>query len=397
MAAPIPEQTRSPVIAAGGLGLGQMLAFGSSFYLMGVLGDGMSADLHVRPSFAASLMSLAFLASALAAPAVGKAVDRRGGKGVLLASNLVFVAGLLLVGTAPAAWAIALGLSVIGIGMAMGLYATPFAILVSLYGDRARRPITAVSLIGGLGSTVGWPLTLAFEQHFGWRGACFAWAAVQALVCLPINALAVPRTTPEPHDPEAPAVRIAWDRPMIQLAVLFAGAWFVSTCMSAHLPQLLAAFGLTPAQAAGTAALVGVAAVSVRFAEITVLRRFHPLAATRVATLMHPLGALAIGVLGAAGAPLMALGQGAGNGMLTVAKGVLPLELYGQRHYAYRSALLSRPASFAQIGGPVIYGLAIDHSRWTALGLSAGLCLVMFAMTFGLKSSSAAPYKDLPA
>ncbi len=397
MAEPNPDATRSPVLTGGGLGLGQMLAFGSSFYLMGVLGDGMSADLHVRPSFAASLMSLAFLASALAAPAVGRAVDRRGGKGVLLASNLVFVAGLILVGTAPAAWAVALGLAVIGIGMAMGLYATPFAILVSLYGDQARRPITAVSLIGGLGSTVGWPLTLAFEQHFGWRGACFAWAAIQALVCLPLNALVVPRITPEPHDPAAPSAAVTWDRPMVQLAVLFACAWFVSTCMSAHLPQLLGAFGLTPAQAAATAALVGVAAVSVRFAEITVLRRFHPLAATRVATLMHPLGALCIGLMGAAGAPLMALGQGAGNGMLTVAKGVLPLQLYGKSNYAYRSALLSRPAGFAQIGGPVVYGLALDHSRWTALGLSAGLCLVMFAMTFGLKSTVTAPYKDLAA
>lgn len=397
MANPNPEQTRSPVLTAGGLGLGQMLAFGSSFYLMGVLGDGMAKDLGVRPSFAASLMSLAFLASALAAPAVGRAVDRRGGKGVLLGSNLVFVAGLLLIGTAPGAWAVAVGLTVIGVGMAMGLYATPFAILVALHGDQARRPITAVSLVGGLGSTIGWPLTLAFEQHFGWRGACFAWAAVQALVCLPINALVVPRITPEPHDPAAPPAAIAWDRPMIQLAVLFAGAWFVSTCMSAHLPQLLAAFGLSPARAAATAALVGVAAVSVRFAEITVLRGFHPLAATRVATLMHPLGALGISLLGGAGAPLMALGQGAGNGMLTVAKGVLPLELYGKRDYAYRSALLSRPAGFAQIGGPVIYGLAIDHSRWMALGLSASLCLVMFAMTFGLKPTSRVPYKDLTA
>jgi IMP dehydrogenase/GMP reductase len=73
-----------------------------------------------------------------------------------------------------------------------------------------------------------------------------------------------------------------------------------------------------------------------------------------------------------------------GNGMLTVAKGVLPLRLYGSENYAYRSAMLSRPAQFAQIAGPAIYGLALERSATLALAGSSALCLVMFAMTFGL-------------
>jgi hypothetical protein len=105
---------------------------------------------------------------------------------------------------------------------------------------------------------------------------------------------------------------------------------------------------------------------------------------TRLATLMHPLGAAALLLMGAAGAPLMALGQGAGNGMLTVAKGVLPLRLYGSANYAYRSALLGRPAQFAQIAGPALYGLALQRSAALALAGSSAICLVMFAMTFGL-------------
>ena len=171
---------------------------------------------------------------------------------------------------------------------------------------------------------------------------------------------------------------------MVQLAVLFACAWFISTCMSTHLPRVLAAFGLTPARAAGTAALVGFAAVSMRLAEYTVLRRLPPLVTTRIATLGHLTGAACLLTLGAVAAPALALGQGAGNGMLTVAKGVLPLSLYGSRNYAYRSALLTRPAQFAQIGGPALYGLALEQSPQVALALSGGLCLVMFAMTFGL-------------
>ena len=74
------------------LGLGQTIAFASSFYLMGVLGDDIAADLALPPTFVFSLMSVALAASALIAPAAGRWVDRHGGKGMLLVSNLVFAA-----------------------------------------------------------------------------------------------------------------------------------------------------------------------------------------------------------------------------------------------------------------------------------------------------------------
>jgi len=369
------------------LGAGQMLAFASSFYLLGVMGDTIAHDLALRPSLVVSLMSLALLASALVGPAAGRWTDAHGGKRVLIASNLVFALGLGLTGLAPGLPLLAVGLSVIGAGMALGLYGTPFAILVELHGDGARRAITGVALIGGLGSSLGWPLTWWLEAHLGWRGACFAWAGVHLLVCVPLAVLMIPTHRAKalvPTHAGAPAEPVVWDRAMVQLAVLFACAWFISTCMSTHLPRVLVAVGLTPAKAAGVAALVGFAAVSVRLAEFTVLRRLPPLVTTRIATLGHLTGAACLLMLGAVAAPALALGQGAGNGMLTVAKGVLPLSLYGSRNYAYRSALLTRPAQIAQIGGPALYGLALERSPQLALALSSGLCLVMFAMTFGL-------------
>jgi predicted MFS family arabinose efflux permease len=382
------------------LGAGQMLAFASSFYLLGVMGDTIARDLALRPSLVISLMSLALLASAVVGPAAGRWTDAHGGKGVLISSNMVFALGLTLLGLAPGLPLLAVGLSVIGAGMALGLYGTPFAILVGLHGDGARRSITGVALIGGLGSSLGWPLTWWLEQHLGWRGACFAWAAVHLLVCLPLATLMIPAHRPANRAPvhtDTPAEPVVWDRAMVRLAVLFACAWFISTCMSSHLPRVLAAFGLSPARAAGTAALVGFAAVSVRLAEFTVLRRLPPLATTRIATLAHLAGAACVMVLGAAAAPALALGQGAGNGMLTVAKGVLPLSLYGSRNYAYRSALLTRPAQIAQIGGPALYGLALERSPQLALALSSGLCLLMFAMTFGLGRHPSPVPEETPA
>ncbi|HZZ36688.1 MAG TPA: MFS transporter [Caulobacteraceae bacterium] len=377
--------TRPQGVVVLGFGLGQIVAFASSFYLMGVLGDAIGRDLHLSPTVVFSMVSLSLAVPAFIAPAVAKRIDAEGGRRTLLSSHVVFAIGLALVGIAPNAAGLAAGMLAIGLGMAYGLSPTPFAILVSLYGETARRPITGVALIGGLGSTLGWPLTGWFADELGWRGACFLWAGVH-LAILPLIAWVCPHTPGHtPHaETEGAHPPIRWDRPMIQLAILFACAWFVSTCMSAHLPRLLTAFGLTMPQASAAAGLMGIAAVTVRFLEFTVLRKLPPIATTRVATLMHPAGAAALLALGGAGGSVMAMGQGAGNGMLTVAKGVLPLSLYGPRNYAYRSALLGRPALFAQIAGPAVYALALERSATLALVGSSALCLVMFAMTFGL-------------
>jgi len=375
---------RPQTLVVGGLGLGQIVAFACSFYLMGVLGDAIGRDLSLSATFVFATVSLSLAVPALIATRVAQRIDEKGGKPVLLASHVVLAAGLVLIGFAQDAVGLAIAMAVIGLGQSLGLSPTPFAILVQLYGEAARRPITGVALIGGLGSTLGWPLTAWFADELGWRGACFVWAGVQVLVCLPLTAWLCPHTQGRPRH-AATHGEVRWDRPMVQLAILFACAWFISTCMSAHLPRLLTHFGLTLAQASAAAGLVGVAAVTVRFLEFTVLRKLNPVATTRTATLMHPVGAAALlSVGGGAGGAAMALGQGAGNGMLAVAKGVLPLSIWGDRNYAYRSAVLGRPALWAQVLGPTVFAFALERSATGAVLATSALCLVMFAMTFGL-------------
>lgn len=379
--------TRSPAVVVAGLGLGQIVAFACSFYLMGVLGDAIGRDLGVSATFVFATVSLSLVVPALIAPRVARRIDEQGGKPVLLISHAVLALGLVMIGFARDGLGLAVAMAVIGFGQSLGLSPTPFAILVQLYGEAARRPITGVALIGGLGSTLGWPLTAWFAGELGWRGACLVWAGVQVLVCLPLTAWLCPGTQGRPRHDAAHA-EIRWDRPMIQLAVLFACAWFVSTCMSAHLPRLLTHFGLNLAQASAVAGLVGIAAVTVRFLEFTVLRRLNPIATTRTATLMHPTGALVLLSFGSAtGGASMAIGQGAGNGMLAVAKGVLPLSIWGPEGYAYRSAILGRPALWAQVLGPTVFAAALERSATGAVLGTSALCLVMFAMTFGLRRS----------
>jgi predicted MFS family arabinose efflux permease len=372
--------SRPQGLVVGGLGFGQIVAFACSFYLMGVLGDAIGRDLAVSSTFVFATVSLSLAVPALVAPRVARRMDEKGGKPILLASHVVLAAGLVLMGFAQDGLGLIVAMAVVGLGQALGLSPTPFAILVQLYGEAARRPITGVALIGGLGSTLGWPLTAWLGDELGWRGACFVWAGVQVLVCLPLSAWVCPHTKGHARREQAHD-EVRWDRPMVQLAVLFACAWFVSTCMSAHLPRLLTHFGLSLTQAAAAAGLVGIAAVTVRFLEFTVLRKLNPLATTRVATLMHPAGAAALLGLGGAGGAAMAIGQG-------VAKGVLPLSLWGERNYAYRSAILGRPALIAQVFGPTVFAVALERSATAAILGTSALCLVMFAMTFGLRRRS---------
>ena len=80
--------------------------------------------------------------------------------------------------------------------MGFGLYEAAFATVAGLYGREARNAITGITLFAGFASTVGWPLSAALIDAFGWRGALLGWAALHLLLGLPLNRLLVPQSPP---------------------------------------------------------------------------------------------------------------------------------------------------------------------------------------------------------
>ena len=238
------------------------------------------------------------------------------------------------------------GVSALGVGMSTGLYGTAFATLVEIHGAKARRSITGVSLIGALGGGLGWPISRLIVETFDWRVACIVWAAAHLLICLPLVAVVLPPRGSRLTSSDSPVSPIRWDRRMVQLAGVFAGGWMVSTAMAAHLPRLLVELGLTPARAAWAAGLMAASAVAARLFDLLVLHKTHPVMTVRIASLLHPLGAAMAVAGGSRLAPLLAVGQGLGNGLLSVASGVLPLHVFGPDRYAVRQALLLTPARY---------------------------------------------------
>lgn len=368
--------TFTPRRAVLTLGVTQTIGYACSSYLPATLAKPMAADVGMSTSGVFLAFSAALLLQAVTGPRVGKLVDQRGGRPPLTAASLLFAAGLVGLAISHSPMALIASWLIIGLGMSAGLYDIAFAGLVGWFGVDARRSITGVTLIAGFASTIGWPLTAWLEHEIGWRGACLVWAALNILIALPLH-LTLPRAP-------APRAAPAHDAPpvsdtaapgdtgkMVLMATAFAVLAAIGSAMSAHLPPLLNALGVSPAAAVGAAALVGPAQVAARLAEFALVRRIHPLISGRVAVAMFPIGAgLLIAFGGIAAAPFAIL-YGAGNGLFTIVRGALPLALFGDRNYGRRLGVLNVPARLLQAVSPFVFALMLETSANLALGIMA--------------------------
>jgi hypothetical protein len=233
------------------------------------------------------------------------------------------------------------------------------------------------------------------EAHFGWRGACLVWAALNLLIGLPLNRLLIPRAPPpvratEAEETAGPAPRGA----MLLLSFVFAATWFVTGAMAAHLPRLLEIAGASATAAIAAAALVGPAQVGARLVEFGALKRVHPVISARLAAALHPIGAVVLMAIGPSAIMAFAVLHGAGNGLLTIAKGTLPLAIFGPVGYGLRNGILAAPARAAQAASPLIFGLMIDWLGVGALAISAGMSIAALLALMALRartSSTAVP------
>ena len=383
--------TRSRAAVVVTLGITQTLAWASSYYLPAILAEPIGAAIGVSSSWVFAAFSGALLIAAFAGPAVGRVIDRRGGRGVLMVSNVVLAAGLVVLAAAHGAVLLAVAWAVLGIGMALGLYDAGFAALTAIYGHEARGPITGITLFAGFASTVSWPVTTVLNEAAGWRETLLVWALLNIVLGLPLNGL-LPRAIRTAHRVDAAARLIGWKpyRQMFLLAFVFAAAWFVTGSMAAHLPGLLERAGATHVEAIAAAALVGPAQVAARMIEFFALRNVHPLISARIAALLHPLGAAIFALIGPAAVVPFTIFYGAGNGLMTIARGTVPLAVFGPQGYGERTGLLGAPARAAQALAPLLFGLLLNAMGPAVIAVSSALCLAAFAALLMLHASRVA-------
>ncbi len=362
------------------LGTTQTIAWASSYYLPAILGEPMARTLALSKTEVYAAFSVALLVGAVLGPRVGRTIDALGGRGVLMISNGLYAGGLLALASATSRLGMWTGWIALGAGMGLGLYDAAFATLGRIFGNEARKPITGITLMAGFASTIGWPLSALGLELIGWRWTCVAWAAVHLLIALPINRFMLPVPPPVAHhEKSAEKPHIPMDATMWLLGFAFAAGWVISTAMAVHLPRLLEAAGATTVQAIAAGALIGPAQVAARFAEVTLMQSHHPLTSARISATLHPIGAFLIAIGLAGSFPLFALLHGAGNGILTIARGTVPLAIYGPVNYGYRLGILGAPSRMAQAAAPLGFGLLIEHYGMGVLAVSAALGLCTFA------------------
>jgi predicted MFS family arabinose efflux permease len=377
------EHKESKLGVIGVLGVTQTLAWASTYYLPAILADRISDELGIPSTWFFATFSGSLVVAAMVGPRVGRTVDAIGGREVLAASNVIIAAGLAalaFVHSQPMLWFAWL---VLGVGMGVGLYDTAFAALGRIYGTDARSAITGITLVAGFASTVGWPLTAWGASELGWRETCLAWSAAHLVLGLPLNYFFLPK----PPDIAAPTEdqakpHVPIDRPMIVLGLAFAASWMVVAAMAVHLPRLLETAGATSVQAVAAGALIGPAQVGARLVEASLLKRFHPMVSARLSVALHPMGAAVLAWFGAstAGGAFTVL-HGAGSGILTIARGTVPLAIYGPENYGYRLGLLAAPSRIAMAAAPLLFGLLIERYGAGTLIFSSALSL---AALFGL-------------
>jgi Major Facilitator Superfamily len=377
-----------PWRAVSVLGLTEILSWGALFYPPVLTVPLIAADHGWSPPFAMAGFSVGLFVGGLCSRYVGGAIDRLGGHVVMPIGSLIGALGLAGLVFAPGVLGYFAAWITIGIAMAASLYDPAFATLGRIFGSAARAPITALTLAAGFASTVSWPATQFLIQTVGWRGAYLVYAALLAGLAAPLHAFALPREHASGisrHATSADQVGKVFVAShgfaFVLVAAGFASYAFVPSALSAQLLAIFQRFGLAPATVVAIGMLFGPAQVLARICEFSFARRLHPLWIARCAIglLVAAFVLLALLPFSASVAAIFAVMFGMANGLLTIARGTVPLALFGASGYGRLMGRIGGPFLVVQALAPVVVTFVADRAS-DAIGLAVVAAFAAFAL-----------------
>lgn len=359
-----------PWRAVAVLGLTQIMAWGALFYPPVLTVPLIAADRGWSQAFAMAGFSVGLFSGGVVSRYVGALIDRFGGHAVMPFGSLIGALGLVGLVTAQAPWVYFGAWIVLGVAMAASLYDPAFATLARIFGAAARTPITALTLVAGFASTVSWPVTQFLIGTVGWRGAYLVYAALLAFLAAPLHAFALPRRRAERAAPaqtvdREPAVLLPpRGIPFALVASAFASYAFVPSALSAQLLAIFERFGLSPTVTVAIGMLFGPAQVLARVCELSFARHLHPLwtarfAACLLVTAFVPLALLSFSTPVAA---VFAATFGVANGLMTIARGTVPLALFGAGGYGLLVGRIGGSFLVVQSVAPVLVASVAEHT-----------------------------------
>lgn len=378
------------------LGFSQLICWGISYYLIAAFGERIAEDLGWSGTLVYGGFSAALVVMAITSPATGRLIDVHGGRLVMASGSVLMAAGCLGIAFSHSIAAYYVSWVILGIAMRLTLYDAAFAALARIGGAGAKRPISQITLLSGLASTVFWPIGFFLADAYGWRQALLVYAFF-ALLTVPLH-LAIPQAKfaePRHEGGAGPSPRQASAKEGRELAIagaayafIFMVLNFLNSGMSAHMINILAGLGIAAAVSVWASTLRGIGQSLARVCEVLFGARIHPFTLTIFASAILPF-CFILGIASGKAvlaAFIFAFLFGAGNGLLTISRGTLPLVLFDHQTYGVFVGKLLIPSFLLSAASPIVYTMIIE--KWgeaASLGFSALLALLVFAASVYLK------------
>ncbi len=384
----ISPRERYTIVSA--LGIVEILAWGSSYYLSAIIAQEVASEMGWPIVWAVGGMAVGSLTAGLISPRTGRLIAVYGGRRTMAGGCLVLAAGLALLGLSINLTSFILAWTVIGFGMSASLYNAAFSTLGRIFGDRARPVISTLTLFGGFASTVCWPFSTLLLETYGWRATCFSYAVIHTLLSVPLVLLALPKENLHPSVPRSDTITAAAplsSAPIHRLtfpilAMVLVGGDIISSILAVHLITILTERGYALATAVSLGMLFGPAQVGARILEMILGARVHPIWTLIVAACLTATGVFLLCIDFSIPAVAL-LCYGAGNGIWSIAKGTLPLALFGRDQYPVMMGRLARPALIAQAVAPTLGAVVLDHAGVTSV-LAFMVCITVTGLSLAL-------------
>lgn len=381
---------KAVALAVIGLGITQILGYGTLYYAFAVLEPYISREFGWPSSWSFGCLSLALLIGGLAGPWVGRFIDERGARFVMSLGSVASAIALVLLAASQNLVTFAIALTIVQVASVLVLYDAAFAGLAQVVGSKAaRRAITQMTLLGGFASTVFWPFTNYLVEHVDWRSVYLIFAVIHVGLCLPLHLFVFRTVRRQNLEENGEQQEIEADHPVLEqsqgframlwLIAYFCLTGFVYSSFNIHWVSALQQAGFTAAVAVGVGVLMGPSQVAIRFLDMIFGKNLHPLATAAIssALLVVALSSLAAAGAGAAGAVVFAILFGLSQGLSSIVRGTIPLALFGRIAYGARLGRISAISVTVKSSAPFVFALLIQNTGPAfAFGISAGLAVL---------------------
>jgi MFS family permease len=395
-AAAVPDGTlRRLIPTVIGLGLTQIIGWGTSFSAIAILGTPMGLDLGLARELVFAGITIMLVSSAALSPWAGRRLDRTGPRLHMASGSALAALALLLMASANGVVVFWLAWALFGLSIPLSLTNAAVPAIVQIAGPHARRAVTGLTIIGGTTSLFFLPLTAWLAGMLGWRSTLLVFAIMQIAVALPIH-LAVLPSGPTRRQPQAPSEDVPWKGivpdDLKRRAFVLLVTW---SCLEGMLVwgfnlqaiDILQGLGLSATAAIGVWMFSSPSQAIARVIEFALAGRYTIMTTAIVSASLAPIGFALFYAAGVSvpSATLMAICYGLGHGLFAIARNMLPLRLFGLETFGATMGRMALPQNLSNALAPIIIAALVSRAGpMAAFVFSVGCALASLCAVLAL-------------